>query len=54
MIRAEIEQQRVWRQLASVVDDPSGLTVEEVRPIRDDIESRVRALMGELGVEPVR
>lgn len=36
------------------VDDPSGLTVEEVRPIRDDIESRVRALMGELGVDPVR
>ena len=37
-----------------VVDDPAGRTVEEVRPIRDDIESRVRALMGELGVEPVR
>jgi arsenate reductase len=36
------------------VDDPSGLTLEEVRPIRDDLESRVRSLMAELGVEPVR
>jgi len=35
------------------VDDPSGLPVEEVRPIRDDLEQRVRALMEELGVEPV-
>jgi arsenate reductase len=35
------------------VDDPSGLTLEEVRPIRDDLEARVRKLMEELGVDPV-
>jgi protein-tyrosine-phosphatase len=28
--------------------DPSGLTVEEVRPIRDEIERRVRDLVAEL------
>ncbi len=33
------------------LDDPAGKTIEEVRPIRDEIERRVRALMGELGVE---
>ncbi len=36
------------------LDDPSGKTVEEVRPIRDDLEQRVRLLMTELGVEAVR
>ena len=30
--------------------DPSGKTVEEIRPIRDEIERRVRELMAELGV----
>ncbi len=30
--------------------DPSGKSVAEVRPIRDDVEGRVRALLGELGV----
>jgi arsenate reductase (thioredoxin) len=30
--------------------DPAGRPIEEVRPIRDDIRDRVRALMGELGV----
>jgi protein-tyrosine-phosphatase len=35
------------------LDDPAGKSVEEVRPIRDEIERRVRALLGELGVEPV-
>jgi arsenate reductase (thioredoxin) len=30
------------------LDDPSGKTVEEVRPIRDDIERRVRDLIAEL------
>jgi arsenate reductase len=34
------------------VDDPSGLRLEEVRPIRDDLEDRVRNLMADLGVEP--
>ena len=30
------------------LDDPSGKTVDEVRPIRDEIERRVRALLKEL------
>jgi arsenate reductase len=30
------------------LDDPAGRTVEGVRPIRDEIERRVRALVGEL------
>lgn len=30
------------------LDDPSGKPVEEVRPIRDDIERRVRGLIAEL------
>ncbi len=36
------------------LDDPSGMTVEEVRPIRDELERRVRALMHDLGVAPIR
>ncbi len=32
--------------------DPAGLGVEGVRPIRDEIERRVRSLLGQLGVEP--
>jgi arsenate reductase len=35
------------------LEDPAGKPVEEVRPIRDDIERRVRALMDELGVIPL-
>jgi protein-tyrosine-phosphatase len=35
------------------VEDPAGKSVEEVRPIRDDLEQRVRHLMAELEV-PVR
>lgn len=35
------------------LEDPAGKPVEEVRPIRDDIERRVRGLLEELGVEPV-
>lgn len=30
--------------------DPAGLTVEQVRPIRDEIERRVRRLLDQLGV----
>jgi protein-tyrosine-phosphatase len=30
--------------------DPAGQSLEDVRPIRDDIEQRVRALLDELGV----
>lgn len=33
-----------------VLDDPAGLGVEAVRPIRDDIERRVRVLLYQLGV----
>lgn len=35
------------------LDDPAGKPVEEVRPIRDEIERRVRVLLGELQVDPV-
>ncbi|MDQ2708980.1 MAG: arsenate reductase ArsC [Actinomycetota bacterium] len=30
------------------LDDPDGLTVEQIRPIRDEIERHVRALLAEL------
>jgi arsenate reductase (thioredoxin) len=33
-----------------VLDDPQGLDVASVRPIRDEIERRVRVLLDELGV----
>jgi arsenate reductase len=33
--------------------DPAGQGVDIVRPIRDDIEERVRRLLNELGVTPV-
>ena len=32
------------------LDDPAGKPVDEVRPVRDDIERRVRALLAELEV----
>lgn len=32
------------------LDDPAGQGVEAVRPIRDEIRSRVEGLLGELGV----
>ncbi len=31
-----------------ILDDPNGLAVDDVRPIRDEIERRVRALVAEL------
>ncbi len=34
------------------VEDPAGRSVEEIRPIRTQLERRVRALMAELGVAP--
>ncbi len=34
------------------LDDPAGLDVAAVRPVRDEIERRVRALLDELGVPP--
>lgn len=36
------------------LEDPSGKPIEEVRLIRDEIEMRVRGLMSELGVQPIR
>jgi protein-tyrosine-phosphatase len=36
------------------LDDPDGLALEEVRPIRDDIERRVLILISELGLTPVQ
>lgn len=36
------------RYLEWELDDPAGLTVEEIRPIRDEIDRRVRALAEEL------
>jgi protein-tyrosine-phosphatase len=36
------------RHLVWELPDPAGLTVEQVRPIRDDIADRVRALLTEL------
>ncbi|MDM4719315.1 arsenate reductase ArsC [Micromonospora sp. WMMA1363] len=32
------------------VDDPAGLDVADVRPIRDEIERRVRRLLGDLDI----
>jgi arsenate reductase (thioredoxin) len=32
------------------LEDPAGKGVESVRPIRDEIESRIRVLLAELGV----
>jgi protein-tyrosine-phosphatase len=36
-----------------VLDDPAGQGVDAVRPIRDEIERRVRLLIGDLLDEPV-
>lgn len=36
-----------WR-----LDDPAGQGVDAVRPIRDEIEHRVRGLLADLGVAP--
>ena len=35
-----------------VLPDPAGQSVDAVRPIRDDIEERVRRLLDELGITP--
>jgi len=35
-----------------VLPDPAGLGVDDVRPIRDEIERRVHHLVGQLGVVP--
>ena len=38
------------RYLDWQLEDPAGRPVEQVRPIRDDIERRVRGLLEDLGV----
>ena len=38
------------RYLDWALEDPAGKGVESVRPIRDEIERRIRTLLGELGV----
>ena len=40
------------RYLDWELPDPAGRTAEEIRPIRDDIDARVQALLTELGVAP--
>jgi arsenate reductase len=40
------------RYLDWELDDPAGLAVEQVRPIIDEIDRRVRALLHELLTEP--
>ena len=37
------------RRISWQLADPKGLPLDEVRPIRDEIERRVRALVDELG-----
>jgi protein-tyrosine-phosphatase len=34
------------------IDDPAGLPVEAVRPIRDEIRARVEKLLGDFGITP--
>ena len=35
------------------LDDPAGLPIEDVRPIRDEIERRVRGLMTDLAIPAI-
>ena len=42
------------RYLDWELDDPAGKGLEAVRPIRDEIEQRVRKLLDELGVAAAR
>jgi len=42
------------RYLDWELDDPAGKPVDAVRPVRDDIERRVRGLLDDLNVPPVR
>ncbi|MFD5831534.1 arsenate reductase ArsC [Lentzea sp. NPDC060358] len=40
------------RYLDWALEDPAGRGVEQIRPIRDEIERRVRALVAELDAAP--
>lgn len=42
------------RYLDWEVADPAGRTPEEIRPIRDDLEQRVRSLLADLDIQPAR
>ena len=42
------------RYLDWELDDPAGKGVDEVRPVRDEIEARIRGLLQDLDVEAVR
>ena len=42
------------RYLDWELDDPAGKSLAEVRPVRDEIERRVRALLAELNVSPTQ
>jgi len=42
------------RYLDWELDDPAGKSLAEVRPIRDDLELRVRGLLAELGIDARR
>ncbi|NHD15597.1 MULTISPECIES: arsenate reductase ArsC [unclassified Actinopolyspora] len=39
------------RYLDWQLDDPAGKTLDQIRPIRDDIDARVRSLLTELALE---
>ena len=39
------------RYLDWTLDDPAGHSLEAVRPIRDEIETRIRGLLTDLGIE---
>jgi protein-tyrosine-phosphatase len=36
------------------LDDPAGLDVAAVRPVRDEIRARVEALLSQIGVDPIQ
>ena len=42
------------RRLSWELPDPKNLPLDEVRPIRDELDRRVRALVEELATEPAR
>lgn len=44
------ERPKPWTDDIVQLDDPAGRDVEAVRPIRDEIERRVRDLLASLGV----
>lgn len=41
------------RYLDWKLDDPAGQGIDSVRPIRDEIRTRIEGLLGEMGVAPV-